>query len=64
MKQFVRLKGVCDMTGLPVSTIYRLMSEERFPKNFRLSGKSVAWDADEVAEWQNKTLAERAKARA
>lgn len=56
--QFLRLKKVVEKTGLSSTTIYRKMDEKdkaydpKFPKSISLGGKSKAWIASEIEEWQ------------
>lgn len=44
----LRLKEVLYCTGLSKTTIYRLISEGRFPKQSKLSQKASAWKQSEV----------------
>jgi prophage regulatory protein len=48
---FLRMPSVIRQTGLGRSTIYRLMSEQRFPKAVRLSGRAIGWRATDVQKW-------------
>ena len=41
------------------STLYKLISESKFPQRIKLSERSVAWELGEVQNW----MAERAKLR-
>ena len=49
-KRFLRIKAVCELTGLSKSYIYQLCSNNNFPKPIQLipGGKSVAWIESEV----------------
>ncbi|WP_230293780.1 AlpA family transcriptional regulator [Croceicoccus sp. Ery5] len=49
--RLIRLPEVQHRVGLGRSTIYRWMSEGKFPKPVQLGGYSVAWAEDEVEEW-------------
>lgn len=55
--KFLRLDEVCARTGLPKSTLYRLMSEGEFPRPIRITERSAAWLEDEVAAWQEQRIA-------
>ena len=55
----LRRKEVETICGLTRSTIYRWMSENRFPQNFQLGPRAVAWSAAEIETW----LATRPRAR-
>ena len=40
---FMRRKDIQNALGLGRSTIYEMMSKGKFPKQFRISRRSVAW---------------------
>lgn len=40
--RMLRLRQVCEATGLCRASIYKLESERRFPSRIRLSGRAVA----------------------
>jgi len=49
-----------DVTGLSRSSIYEKMKTGTFPKNIKLSERSVGWLAHEVQEWlKNRVSASR-----
>lgn len=58
-RRFLRLREVMALTGLRHTTIYKLVSENRFPKQVRVGDRAVAWLEDEVIEFQNARIAER-----
>lgn len=49
--RLIRLPEVQHRVGLGRSTIYRWMSEGKFPKPVQLGGYSVAWAEDELEAW-------------
>ncbi len=51
VKRLIRLPEVMSRVGLGRSTIYRWMSEGRFPKPVQLGGHAVAWSEDDLDEW-------------
>jgi prophage regulatory protein len=58
----LRIKTVKDKTGLAESTIYKLGSEGKFPKPFRLSdgsGGAAAWLEHEIDDWIDERAARR-----
>jgi prophage regulatory protein len=59
LKRFLRIKEVSRITALPPSTVYQKMADGSFPKNIRLTPRITAWDAEDVAEWQQARIAER-----
>ena len=41
-----------QLTGLSGSTIYKYVSEDRFPKAARFGERSVAWRGEDILAWQ------------
>lgn len=64
MKTFVRRQEVLRVTGLSVSSLYEAMHEGGFPKPVKIGPKAVAWDIDEITEWQERCIARRDSAAA
>lgn len=60
--RFIRLKEVCQKTGLGKSSIYALKAEGKFPATVSLCGRAVAFVEAEVDQWLAERLAERAAA--
>ncbi|MBK1611920.1 hypothetical protein CKO44_00350 [Rubrivivax gelatinosus] len=50
---FLRLPAVMKETGLGRTTIYRLISERRFPPPFRLSTRAVGWRRVDIDAWSD-----------
>ena len=46
-----RLPDVMAQTGLSRSTIYSLVSQQKFPKQINLGPRAVGWVASEVSDW-------------
>lgn len=61
-RRFLRIRAVCDMTGLKPSTLYAYVAAGKFPKQFPIGPRCAAWDADEVARWQDQRIAQRDQA--
>lgn len=57
--RLIRLPQLEDMTGLGRSSVYKLMSEGKFPKKVTLIGRASAWVESEVVEWIEARVAER-----
>jgi len=49
--RILKLKEVCSIVGLKPSTIYKLMSSGNFPKQIKLTAKSVGWANSEINHW-------------
>ncbi len=47
----LRMPEVCWLTGLSKATIYRMMKEGRFPKQYRLSDRAVGWKKSAISVW-------------
>jgi prophage regulatory protein len=47
----VRINNVCAITGLSVPTIYRLMSQNKFPRPVKITATARAWKLSEVTAW-------------
>lgn len=60
--RILKLKEVMDCTALGRSSIYKYISEERFPKPISLGERSVGWIDSEVEEWILARIAERDEA--
>lgn len=57
--RLVRRPEVCDMTGLPKSTLYDYLQAGTFPAPVRLSARSVAWKLFEVQAWIDSRVSAR-----
>ena len=55
-KRIMRLSEVIQVTGLSRSTIYSLMRQGLFPKNFRLNLRACGWLESEVQDWLNSRI--------
>ena len=49
--KMMRVKEVCQMTGLSRSTIWRMERAGSFPKHYLLSPGRVGWKWSEVQNW-------------
>lgn len=48
---FARMSTVVRLTGLGRSTIYRLISEEKFPAQVRIGTRAVGWRWVDLERW-------------
>ncbi|MFO0814520.1 MAG: helix-turn-helix domain-containing protein [Gemmatales bacterium] len=46
----ISVKSVCELAGISVPTLYRLISQGEAPKGFHL-GRSHKWLKDDVVSW-------------
>lgn len=56
-EQILKLPEVTKVTGLARSTIYKLISENSFPKQIKLTSFSSGWIQSEVDQWINERIA-------
>lgn len=56
-RALLRLQQVQALTGLPRSTLYKLVSERSFPPSIALAGRAVAWDSQAVEAWIESRIA-------
>ena len=56
-EQILKLPEVTRVTGLARSTIYKLISEDRFPKQIKLTKFSSGWIKSEVDFWIDERIA-------
>ena len=55
-QRLLRLAEVSTMVGLKRSSIYRYVSEGRFPAPIRVGYRSVRWKLADVLAWRNHPL--------
>ena len=58
-ERLIRLNEVMRITGLSRSRIYQYISEDKFPDNVSLGGRSVAWVESEVDRWVRGVIGRR-----
>lgn len=56
-EQILKMPEVIKATGLARSTIYKLISENRFPKQIKLTNFSSGWLMSEIEEWIEQRVA-------
>ena len=54
--RFLRLPEVKFRTGLSRSTIYQMISENRFPRPTPLGARSVGWLDQQISTWIENTI--------
>ena len=47
----IKLPKVKEITSLSNATIYRLIKQGAFPKQIKLSKRTVVWNMDEIDNW-------------
>jgi prophage regulatory protein len=56
---YLNLKQVKEITQLSTATIYRLMTQGKFPKQFKLAERTSRWVGSEIEEFINQKIEER-----
>jgi prophage regulatory protein len=51
MRKLLKLKAVCEQTGLSRSSIYLMMSKKEFPRNISIGSRAVAWSSEDIEHW-------------
>lgn len=49
--RYIRIKELAIMLGIAKSTIYRLVKENKFPKQIKLTERTSVWRLSEVNQW-------------
>lgn len=57
--KLIRIKDVMDRTGLARSTVYKYISEGRFPRPIKLGSRAVAWVESEIESWIQNSIERR-----
>lgn len=57
--KLIKLRDVMALTSLARATVYKYISEGRFPKQVNLGGNCVAWVEAEIMEWIEQRIAAR-----
>ncbi|CDG96769.1 AlpA family transcriptional regulator [Xenorhabdus sp. XENO-10] len=52
----IRLPEVCRRTGLGKSTVYKYISEGKFPKQIKTGARASAFIESEIDAWINKRI--------
>lgn len=50
-ERYIRLKELAPMLGLGESTIYRLIKENKFPKQIKLTERTSVWRLSVINQW-------------
>ncbi|CCP02438.1 hypothetical protein BN439_1359 [Erwinia amylovora Ea644] len=61
--RLIRLPEVLHKTGYKKAWIYRLISENRFPKPIKLGSRAVAFIEVEIDQWISETISNSRKSR-
>ena len=56
-RKALRIDSVIERTGISKTHLYRLISENKFPRPVKLSERVSVWDAELVDSWLGKKFA-------
>jgi prophage regulatory protein len=51
LDRHIRIKELAVILGIGRSTIYRLISENKFPKQIKLTERTSVWRMSTINEW-------------
>lgn len=51
MERFIRLPEVLALTGVSKSTIWKWISEDKFPQRIKISHRVSVWKQSDVDNW-------------
>ena len=57
-QKILRPKQVCELLGIPKSTLYPWIRDGEFPKPFNMGKRAVGWTEETINNW---VLAKQAK---
>ncbi|ENR6546211.1 AlpA family transcriptional regulator [Vibrio cholerae] len=57
--RLITLREVIELTSISRSSIYKYISENKFPQRISVGERSVRWVESEVQEWINSKVALR-----
>lgn len=49
--RYIRIKELSLMLGIAKSTIYRLVKEDKFPRQIRLTERTSVWRLSVINKW-------------
>ena len=49
--RYIRIKELSVMLGIARSTIYRLVKEDKFPKQIKLTERTSVWRLSVINQW-------------
>lgn len=49
--RYIRIKELATMLGISRSTIYRLVQENKFPKQIKLTERTSVWRLSIINQW-------------
>jgi prophage regulatory protein len=49
--RYIRMRELAEMLSISDSTIYRLIQENKFPKQIKLTVRTSVWKLSEINKW-------------
>ena len=51
ISRFIRMNEVVSITGFSKPHIYRMISESKFPRPYKIGIRSVGWKLSDIKDW-------------
>jgi prophage regulatory protein len=51
--RLMTLREVCELLSVSRSSVYKWVSEDRFPEPLRIGERAVRWQRDDVVNWRD-----------
>lgn len=51
LDRYIRIKELAMMLGISKQTIYRLISQNKFPKQIKLTERTAVWRLSTIEQW-------------
>lgn len=51
LDRYIRIKELAMMLGISKQTIYRLVAQNKFPKQIRLTERTAVWRLSTIEQW-------------
>ena len=51
LDRYIRMKELAMMLGISKQTIYRLIAQNKFPKQIRLTERTAVWRLSTIEQW-------------
>ncbi|CAN4268137.1 AlpA Predicted transcriptional regulator [Methylophilaceae bacterium] len=51
LDRYIRIKELAMMLGISKQTIYRLIAQNKFPKQIKLTERTAVWRLSTIEQW-------------
>ncbi|RUS66707.1 hypothetical protein CUZ56_01497 [Saezia sanguinis] len=60
-RRFLRISEVMRRVGYKRTQLYKMIREGRFPPNFQIGARAVAWDSKDIDQWMQEQKSQSCK---